>query len=445
MATRETLRLLREVRVREMLPGLRDVAAAAPGDLRRLVDQVWLLRLESGLEDPPAWGLALLRRFRPVLPVGPITLVTRADDVVGVLTDQQTFRVTPYARTMLDLAGPFALGLDGADHTTARQRLEAVLAPIDLAALRAWADETAERLVTERCRDGRLDVVADLAERLPARFAAEYLGVPGPDENTLIGWSKTVFEGIFSNLSGQRSLATEAEVAAAALRAHVDKLVAQARSDAGAGGTTVLHRLVEQERADVRAGVRADVRADLRDPAIRTNLIGLVVGAVPPVSEATARAVDHLLGSGGAFGGARSAAVRGDHEMLWRYVREALRFAPQSPGLVREAATPAALGQPPRRGSTVDDGDIVMASTASAMHDPELVEGPGRFRADRADDAYLHFGTGPHRCLGEHLAPVLITAAAAALFRRRGLRRVPGRLGRLTVEGRWPAHLTVAL
>jgi cytochrome P450 len=432
----ENLRLLRELRLRPMVPALRDVVAAAPADLRRFVRQVSMLRLEASLEDPPGWVLALLRRFRPALAVGAVTLATRANDVVTVLRDEKAFNVRPYGRAMAELVGPFALGLDGAEHTAARQSLESVLAPINLAALRSWAEETAEQLVTERCRDGRLDVVADLAERLPARFAAEYLGVAGPDEETLILWCKALFEAIFLNLAGQRSLAADGAKAAVALRCHLDELVADTRRNGRGDHATVLQRLVAADQT---------TPASCDDTFICSNLIGLVVGAIPTVSEATARAVDRLLCSGGAFAGARSAAERGDHEMLWRYIREALRFAPQSPGLIREAANPTALPQSAAGGDAIDAGDIIFASTASAMRDPKLVKRPTRFRANRPDAAYLHFGTGSHRCLGEHLAPILMTAAAGALFRRRGLRRVPGSAGRLAIEGRWPTRLTVAL
>jgi cytochrome P450 len=431
----ENLRLLRELRLRTVLPGLRDVAVAVPGDLRRLAHQVALLRAESTLGDPPPWALALLRRFRPVIPIGRVTLATRARDVVSILCDDQAFNVQPYAHHFAELAGPFPLGLDGAEHAAARQRLAATLAAIDLTALRAWADEAAERLVTERCRDGRLDVVTDLAERLPARFAATCIGVPGPDEDTLVSWSKTLFEGIFLNLAEQRSLAAEAAEASRAMRSHIDELVAHARRTGPGDSATVLGRMIA-------ASPDAE---DNHDATARSELIGLVVGTVAPVSEAIARSVDQLLGSAGAFAGTRSAAEHGDHEMLWRYVREALRFSPQSPGLLRQANHATTVGQPAAGGATIGAGQLIFAATSSAMRDPSAVEHPTHFRPDRPETAYLHFGAGPHRCLGERVAQVLMTAAAGALFRRQGLRRVPGRPGRLTIEGRWPAHLTVAL
>ena len=66
--------------------------------------------------------------------------------------------------------------------------------------------------------------------RSPARFTADHLGVPGPDEDTLIAWSRSLFEGIFLNLDRQRWLVREAATAAERLRSHVDDVVSAARA-----------------------------------------------------------------------------------------------------------------------------------------------------------------------------------------------------------------------
>jgi cytochrome P450 len=356
-------------------------------------------------------------------------LVTRADDVRHVLTHQESFTVAPYGRTMQRFAGPFPLGLNGVEHAEARKRLESVLAPIDPIGLRTWATSAAEQLLTLHGRDGRLDIVTDLAERLPARFVADYFGVPGPNEETLIKWSKLLFEGTFLNVGHQRSLEAEADAVAAEMHAHIDELVAHARHRAAITEATVLDRLVA---------------AEPDDRAVRTTLIGLVLATIPTVAKATARATDHLLSTAGALPGARAAAQQGDDDLLWRYAREALRFRPQTSTLVREAAASTTIAADTRRQRHINAHELVLAATASAMRDPDMVQRPHRFRIDRPERDYLHFGAGPHRCLGEQIAPVLLTAAITALFRRPGLRRVPGPAGRLMTVGRWPAHLTVA-
>jgi cytochrome P450 len=425
----KNIHLIRELRPGAVFPGLWDVAKEIPGDVRRNLRQFLLLRVEATLEDPPGWLLIALRRFRPVLRFGRMTLVTRAADVHHVLSNQETFTVTPYGRTMQRFSGPFALGLNGVRHAEARRQLESVLAPIDVTHLRTWATSTAEQLLTLHGRNGQVDVVTDLAERLPARFVADYFGVPGPDEETLIKWSKTLFEGTFLNVGHQRSLEAEADAVAAEMRSYIDELVSRARHHEATPTPTVLGRLIATQSDNA---------------AVRTMLVGLVLATIPTVAKATTRATDHLLSTAGALPGARAAAQQGDEELLWRYVREALRFRPQTSTLVREAATNTTIAADTGHQRHVNTHELVLAATASAMRDPDMVERPHRFRTDRLESDYLHFGAGPHRCPGQHIAPVLLTAAVAALFRRPGLRRVPGPAGRLVTEGRWPAHLTVA-
>ena len=112
----ENLRLLPQLSIREVWPGLCDVAAAVPRDMSRLVGQLLHIGVESALEKPPAVMLAMLRTLRPVASVGPVTLATRADDVLAILEGNETFSVQPYTPTMVRLAGPFVLGMDGDDH-----------------------------------------------------------------------------------------------------------------------------------------------------------------------------------------------------------------------------------------------------------------------------------------------------------------------------------------
>ncbi|MCK9922334.1 cytochrome P450 [Frankia sp. AgPm24] len=57
--------------------------------------------------DRSGWMFVLLRRFRPILSVGPITVVTRSDDVRAVLGDHEHFTVALYTPKMAEITGPF--------------------------------------------------------------------------------------------------------------------------------------------------------------------------------------------------------------------------------------------------------------------------------------------------------------------------------------------------
>src|SRR3954464_14711835 len=127
--------------------------------------------------------LAPLRRWRPIVAVGPFGLVPRADDVREVLGDHEHFTVSHYAPKMAEITGPFILGLD--DTPLYRREDAALRAAFRRNDLAGLADAT---LAAGRDRmaaaDGRIDVVSELADPVIDSVIASYLGTPGPDTET---------------------------------------------------------------------------------------------------------------------------------------------------------------------------------------------------------------------------------------------------------------------
>ena len=59
-----------------------------------------------------------------------------------------------------------------------------------------------------------------------------------------------------------------------------------------------------------------------------------------------------------------------------------------------------------------------LRSSAGANSDPREFDDPGAVRIDRTPNRHLSFGSGPHRCLGSHLARVELRIALEELHRR---------------------------
>ena len=375
---------------------------------------------------------AVLRRVAPVARIGGRVVVTRHADVTEILARDGDFTLAEVnAPTIERWSGPFILGLDrGEVYEREAAALRRAVPPEDLPRVRGLVAATAADLLDGARPHGRVDVVGEYARVAATRLAGSYFGVPGPDEVTMMRWMRAMFDAVFID-TGRRA-ARAAELTIAEQRPYMENLVAERRA-AVAEGRTVPDDLV------TRLVTMADDEPWLDDDAVRRNVNGVVVGAVDTTSKAVAQVVDELLRRPAALDAARRAASAGDVDTVRRHAWEALRFHPHSPVLQRRCARDTTLGS----GRRVRGGATVTVSVMAAMFDGAAVPAPGRFRADRPDDGYLHFGAGLHTCFGRHVNAVQIPELVAALLRLPGMRRAPGRAGRLTYDGPFPDRLVL--
>lgn len=80
---------------------------------------------------------------------------------------------------------------------------------------------------------------------------------------------------------------------------------------------------------------------------------------------------------------------------------------------------------------SVSPGDKVFVSFVGAAKDPEVFPDPEEVRIDRPLDSYIHYGEGPHTCLGRDASRVALTAMLKTVGKLDGLRRAPGPKGEL--------------
>jgi cytochrome P450 len=81
--------------------------------------------------------------------------------------------------------------------------------------------------------------------------------------------------------------------------------------------------------------------------------------------------------------------------------------------ITRRTVTPTTFG-----GVAIPEGEIVAISPYLTHHDPNVYNDPDKFNPDRfangaamkhiEDKTYMQFGFGPHRCLGEKFANVVL-------------------------------------
>jgi cytochrome P450 len=378
------------------------------------------------------WIFALLRLLHPIVSTRRVAVVTRADDVREVLSDHEHFTVAHYAPRMLEITGPFILGLD--DNALYRHdhvALRAALRPEDVPLIGEQVLAAARARVAAASADRELDIVTDLVDPVIDQVVAEYLGAPGPDPSTQLRWARDIFEHIFLNASNSPAVRNRALADAVPMRAHLDGLIATRKAALLAGRNAsddVLTRLL-----------RAQQQHGLHDLAIRHNLLGLITGWIPTASKAFVMVVEELLRRPAQLGSAQRAARAGDRALLAAHVFEALRFRPQTWALLRVCSVEQKVATGTCREAAVPAGARVLLGTRSAMFDRRVVRAPGKFRLDRPWGEYLHFGYGLHTCFGEEINRAQLPALAMALLEGDDIARA----GKLCWQGPYPSGLRV--
>jgi cytochrome P450 len=118
---------------------------------------------------------------------------------------------------------------------------------------------------------------------------------------------------------------------------------------------------------------------------------------------------------------------------------EAMRLAPQGPGLFRRTRAECRIAEGTHHETRLPAGTLTFAATQSAMLDDDVIDDPDDFRTNRPAHHYLHFGVGLHECFGRFANAMQIPLIAKAVLRQEGLERA----GELVKAGPFPASLDV--
>jgi cytochrome P450 len=361
-------------------------------------------------------------------------VVTRAADVIEVLDREADFGVV-YEPKMRAVTGGenFFLGMQNTaqyQHDVSLMRLamrrddvEAVVTPL----ARAKAEELAAAHPT------RIDLPQDLTTRVPAAIVSDYFGTPGKNEQDVIDWATILFWYLFVDLKGEATIEAKALAAAKNLRESIDAAIA-ARKASGEKKEDVVGRALALQAS----------APEFDDVAIRNNLVGLVIGAIPTISKASVQAVDQLLDRPEALAGAQAAARAGDETLLGAYLFEALRFNPVNPVIYRRANRTTTIAASTLRARKIPEGTLVLASNLSAMFDPLQIVEPNEFRIDRPWGDYILWGYGLHTCFGAYINRAVIPALLRPVLARPNLRRAPGAAGQIDGGGTpFPQHFVL--
>ena len=389
--------------------------ASASGALSRLI------------ADNSERVLRLLRRFRPIIAVGPVR---------GRHPGRRRARG---ARRPRALHGRAIRAEDGGDHRAVhpRPRRHAAVPPRPrgAAAPRSAADDLPRlaeaTLAAARERvaaaDGQIDVVgASSPIRSSTRSSRATSGRPARTPRRSCAGRAACSRRSSSTSASAPPCATARSPDAGELRPHLDALIA-ARRRRDRGG-----RRRPRRRPDPAAAARTGRRRPPRhrdppqphrahrrlDPDGLEGVRGRRRGAAAPPRRAR---------------GAQRAARAGDQRARRR--RTCSRRCASGPRRGRCCASCAedrtvAAGHRTAR-PTIPKGARVLVATQSAMFDERAVDGPAEFRATGRGATTCTSATGLHTCFGLEINRVHLPALAIALLEGPPVRRAPGDEGRM--------------
>ena len=400
--------------------------------------KAWIDQLARGIINRSDFFYRQLRAYWPIPVVSfggkSLAIMTLADDVEEVLHEKDVFNV-PYEdkiRTIMG-GGNVFLGKDQDPERVSEKLFFRDIMPAE-DAVRVAKPEV-ERLandIVDRA-GGRIDVVRQLTQEVTTLFFGKYFGLPGPvDVQTYSDWARLLFEFQFVDRSNDPDLRKKVDLISARLRDYVDEVIATRKVMSG-GEEDLLGRCLNVQKAG----------APLTDEDMRNNLIAFIVGGLPQPPMIVPQLMDVLLNRPQELAAASQAAKADDDALLSRYVFEALRFYPLTPGLFRHCASPFTIASGTRRQKTIPAGATVLALTRSAMFDDRVLHQPQSFLIDRPEGHYMHFGWGPHLCFGIFVNQQIIPMICKSLLKRDGLRRADGGGGRLTFDGVFARKLEV--
>ena len=319
-------------------------------------------------------------------------VMTRYEDVVRVLHDFSAQRTpTPERLKEIGLAELAPIGqvmvkqmlfLDAPAHTRIRGLASYAFTPQRVAVLRQHIREIVKELIAKAADNGRMNVIADLAEPLPYIVTAEMLGVPVEDAPQLKLWSQD-FAEMLGNFQHNPERAPR-------VRRSVEEMC------------KYFHAAIEEIKRRPRPGLihsflTAEMDGDrFSEEEVVANTIVTMVGGQETTTNLIGNGVLTLLRHPAAL-----ERLRSDPALIPSAVEEMLRYEPPSQHTARLAP-----GDVTMNGKAIRKGQAAIAVMAAANRDPERFPDPNRFDITRKDNRHLSFGWAAHFCFGAALARI---------------------------------------
>jgi cytochrome P450 len=278
---------------------------------------------------------------------------------------------------------------DGAAHQRLRRIVAKPLGPAAIAALKDEINGKAEQLVDRLVRKGEFCAVAELATALPVDIVASAVGLPEEGRERMLVWAEQIF-----NCFGPLNI--RAENSLPVLREMMQYATTEAVRGKLRPGSWAEAIIDAVDRAEIDPAARPAMMIDYMGPSLDTTI--------------------NAIGS--------AVWLFATHPEEWRKVCEAPSRVPAAINEVLRMESPIqGFSRLLTQGYDMDGialpaGSRVIAFYGAANRDERKFLNPDTFDVTRSAAEHLAFGSGPHVCVGMHLAKLEITAIFRALAKR---------------------------
>lgn len=312
------------------------------------------------------------------------------------------------AQPLVEMHSRWMIFFDPPKHTRLRRIMARGFSREVLAALaRVVADGAREAAELVRSR-GRVDLVEQVAEKIPLLVISTLLGVPGSDRDRFLRWTSDIAMYMGSERPDQATIAA-AQTSLPEFQDYFDAVVEERRSSPRQDDLLSLlvadpdEELLSREELFAQATLLLFAGLETTKNLIASALLCMIQN--PRAGE----------------------LVVGDPERARDAIEEVLRLESPVQFARRVAARDFEHG-----GVRIARGDIAALLIGAANRDPARFDAPHEFRVERDPAGGLSFGFGRHACLGQNLARIEAELTVATL-----LREVPELLREPSVEFTW--------
>ena len=340
------------------------------------------------INDPIYWsaenGYWLLTRYADIASL--IQNPKLSSNRIGAHRSRMPEQLKAHFSPFFSAVSSWMLMIDPPDHTRLRGIVNKAFTPRVVENMRALIQQLVDDMLARVKDQRRMEIMADLANPLPAMVIAAMLGVPGSDQPQFKAWSDDIsmaLSGIDSASSKEELLALYeiAQQSYLALSSYFKEKVTELRLNPK---ENLLSALIQAEEKGDR----------LTEDELFANCVLLMIAGHETTTNLIGNGVLALAGNP-----EQQETLRRNPELIVTAVEEMLRYDSPVQKMGRIASADISIA-----GKEILKGQLVCLGFGAANRDPEQFAAPQQLDIIRQPNRHFAFGHGLHYCVGAALA-----------------------------------------